>query len=180
MQSPHRQRAGFSLIELMIVVGILGILAAIAVPTFVTYLRRAKASEAREMLNSLFAQAASYYYPERSDQGVSGQHTAGCTVDAADNAIAPTDAKQRGTYTAPSWRSLGFSHEYSYYRLEIAPQTGTGRCRNTAGSLEIYTLRAVGDLDGDGDTSLFEIAVGSNGENELYRSRGFYVASETE
>lgn len=164
----------------MIVVTILGILAAVAIPNFITYMRRAKTVEAREMLHSLFGQVASYYYPERADRGVTGQHTAGCTVDSVDNAVTPRDVKQRGDYAAASWRSLGYSHEYSYYRLEIATNGGTGRCQNTANTPDTYTLRARGDLDGDGDPSLFEVAVASNGENELYRSRGFYVFNETE
>ena len=98
----------------------------------------------------------------------------------ADNAVVPSDQKQRGDYTTPSWRSLGFSHEFSYYRMEIVTQPAGGQCRNPAGAIDLYQLRAVGDLDGDGITSLFEVAVGSTNENELYRSKGFYVNNETE
>jgi type IV pilus assembly protein PilA len=163
----------------MIVVAILGVLAAIAIPTFVTYVRRAKASETTSLLKSMFTQVATYYYPERADQGLQGQHTAACVVGSADNAVNPRDVKQRGDYSGPAWRSLGFTHEYSYFRLEIST-TGGARCQVVANTLDLYTLRARGDLDGDGDTSLFEVAVGSNGENELYRSRGLYVVAETE
>ena len=180
MQSSRTRRAGFTLIELMIVVAILGILGAIVIPSFVAYLRKAKTVEAREMLHSLFAQVNSYYYPERSERGLQGNHTAGCTVATADNAVVPSDQKQRGDYTTPSWRSLGFSHEFSYYRMEIVTQPAGGQCRNPAGAIDLYQLRAVGDLDGDGITSLFEVAVGSTNENELYRSKGFYVNNETE
>jgi Tfp pilus assembly protein PilE len=164
----------------MIVVAILGVLAAVAVPSFINYLRRAKTAEAKEMLHSLFGQAASYYYPERAAQGIAGQHTAGCTVDPTDNAVTPNALKQRGDYAAASWRSLGFTHEFSYYRLEITTHAGAGQCQNAANTPDMYTLRAVGDLDDDGTTSRFEVAVASDGENELYRSRGFFVQNETE
>jgi type IV pilus assembly protein PilE len=53
----HRQSRGFTLIELMIVVGVIGILAAIAYPSYQDYVMRARRVDAQGiMLNIQFLQ----------------------------------------------------------------------------------------------------------------------------
>ena len=56
-----RNRQGFSLTELMIVVAIIGILAVIAIPNFLKYQARAKQSEAKTNLAALHASAMAYF-----------------------------------------------------------------------------------------------------------------------
>ena len=51
---------GFTLIELMIVVAIIGILAAIAIPNFMSYQCKAKASEAKSNLGNLMTAQEAY------------------------------------------------------------------------------------------------------------------------
>src|SRR4051812_8226455 len=101
-------KKGFTLIELMIVVAIIGILAAIAIPNFIRFQARAKQSEAKGNLKSIFTAERSYFQehdrygdnfktigfaPERNNRylfqvGTAGQHEDRTKVDA----VSPSDA----------------------------------------------------------------------------------------
>lgn len=171
--------AGFTLIELMIVVAILGILAAIAIPAFVTYVRRAKSAEAYEQVKQMFSHAAVYYARERPGSGMTDSAMAACSVASSDNKVTPSPQKQAGDYADPGFIALGVKSSPSYFRYELVNLDGTPRCGVPA-STPLYTIRARGDLDGDGTGSRIELASGSNSDNELYHASGFFVENETE
>ncbi len=56
-----KKNLGFTLVELMIVVGVMGILAAIAIPQYDSYLRKSKRAEAKTALNALAQLQESFY-----------------------------------------------------------------------------------------------------------------------
>jgi type IV pilus assembly protein PilA len=56
-----RDRKGFTLIELMIVVAIIGILAAIAIPNFLKFQAKSKQSEAKTNLKAVYTAQTSYF-----------------------------------------------------------------------------------------------------------------------
>lgn len=80
----HAQ-AGFSLVELMVVVTIIGILAGIAMPKFQTFRARAQQTEAKSGLNGLFMAASSFQanYNEFPGQAASGAPPAALNAFAA-------------------------------------------------------------------------------------------------
>lgn len=49
-----KNNAGFTLVELLVVIAIVGILATIAIPSFTSFMSKAKQSEAKQVLGGLY------------------------------------------------------------------------------------------------------------------------------
>ena len=193
MSKLFSKREGFTLIELMIVVAIIGILAAIAIPAFINYVKRSKTSEAPANLKALFTGASSYYESERWPRGVETGADNAAQIAASTHCLTgpmpdpgynPSDQKNIIDWSQiPQYQALNFAPtDPVYYQYLIASSTNEadGMCGSEPGSDEIYTFSAVGDLDGDGSTSLFEMAVGTNADNALVRAPGIYTQNELE
>ena len=60
-KSIRKGKAGFSLVELMIVVAIIGVLAALAVPRFQTFQAKAKQAEAKSNLSHIYTLEQAYF-----------------------------------------------------------------------------------------------------------------------
>lgn len=79
-----RNRKGFTLIELMVVVIIVLVLAGIAVPVYMHYIQEGKKSEAYAVIDSVVAGALTYF--QRNNTYVGGTMTNFLAQDDVDNA----------------------------------------------------------------------------------------------
>jgi len=170
-----KNRKGFTLIELMIVVAILGILAAVAIPAFLKYIKRSKTSEATMNVRKLYDGSVSYFSSEHVDSDgeilearfpdSSGPKPTVATIGATKVEVNDWD-------TDSTFEALQFSVADPLYYAYQYDSEGT---ENTSR----FTTSAFGDLDGDGSYSTF-VRFGSIIEMEVRGSSGLYIASELE
>lgn len=127
-----KNKKGFTLIELMIVVAIIGILAAIAIPNFLTFRLKAKTSEAKSNLGAIRTVEEAYkaeedeYYPN------------GGTIALYPGGV-PATTKKTWTPSATPFSALGFEPAGQVYYAY-----GISACAATTFQADAY-----GDLDGD-------------------------------
>ena len=136
--SRSRTHAGFTLIELMIVVGIIGTPAAIAIPNFVRFQLKSKTAEATVNLAAIRVVEDSHYIGNG-------------TYLAANPEPPAVPGQTPGTFDdlSADFAQLGFGPEgrvYFSYSVAIAAD-GSG-----------YTSDAVGDIDGNGTNQIWGYA----------------------
>jgi type IV pilus assembly protein PilA len=125
---------GFTLIELMIVVAIIGILAAIAIPAYQSYVARAQASEALELLSGAKTPLAEFY----ADRGVWPAAAASIGMDVGGHYVLSSIALDSGAgSTLPelvlraTFRSSGVAKSIQGKRIVLETLDGgiRWRCR---------------------------------------------------
>jgi type IV pilus assembly protein PilA len=138
-----RNRKGFTLVELMIVVAIIGILAAIAIPNFLQFRLKAKTSEAKSNLGAIRSTEVAYF--AEWNVYVGNQAPTPIANRAGDDQKRQWDKTTR-------FSIIGFAPEgmvYFSYAMDG---------NDWPSSTEGFDVHAYGDLDKDGTISDFWVS----------------------
>jgi prepilin-type N-terminal cleavage/methylation domain-containing protein len=156
MRSPKRSRnqGGFTLIELMIVIGLIGVIAAIAIPTFMTYQARSRRTEGTTNVAGI-ARAYTVYHADKGKFPDMVVETAalGAAESTLPNPLAhglaapsttklPWDAPTEAFFSIVGWRPEG----NVFYTYDVETSCGGTVCTDQT----CFTITAHGDVDGNG------------------------------
>ncbi len=140
MSAKSNSKAGFTLVELVIVVGIIGLLAAIAIPNFLSYQARSRRSEAFVNLAAV-SRIQSTFYAERGEFFEAGSWPDFVGLYGGDLSARKMtwDAASEAAYAELGWQPEG----QVYYVYDT--NTGATACTCTT----CFTATAGGDVDDD-------------------------------
>jgi len=140
MSAKSNSKAGFTLVELVIVVGIVGLLAAIAIPNFLSYQARSRRSEAYVNLAAV-SRIQSTFYAERGEFFEAGSWPDFVSLYGGDLSARKMtwDAASEAAYAELGWQPEG----QVYYVYD----TNTGATACTCSTC--FTATAAGDVDDD-------------------------------
>jgi type IV pilus assembly protein PilA len=144
-QTRMHSRRGFTLIELMITVGIIGVLAAIAVPNFIRYQARSRRSEAMTNVSAI-ARSQTAYSAERNEFAwTDSSYPDDSMYGGLGTSKMPWDAESQMWFGELGWAPEG---EVFYSYGTYSPSMPGNSCTCTL----CFTAVAYGDVDGNGST----------------------------
>lgn len=128
--SRRRTGAGFTLVELMIVVAVVAILAAIAYPSYMDSVRKSRRSQAKSVLVELAQLAERHYTVNNSYAGFAAK---------MENAPLLTEAKMY---------DITISAQAQQFSLAAAPKAGSAQAADKCGVLTLNQVGVRGNAKG--------------------------------
>ena len=159
MHPRKRPAAGYTLIELMVVVAVIGVLAVVAIPAFTSYLMRARTTEAVTFLGEIRQRQESYRAEFGSYCSASAMSGSAVSGGAWNPRTLPAGNKVLFDPSLDDWDQLGAAPDgpsYFRYRTTAGPPGTNPGVPGYDGSQFWFIAQAQGDLDADGDTVIFE------------------------
>lgn len=158
------RRAGFTLMELMIVVAIIGVLAAVAIPAYISYMHRARTAEAVTFLGEIRQRQESYRAEFGQYCSASGTG-AGIEAGAWNPGTSSGTARSSWNPAVNSWNQLGASPDalviFQYRTMAGGPRSVSGV--PGMGTADFwFVAQAQADLDSDGTYIRMEVTSVSN------------------
>lgn len=149
-----RRSQGFTVTELMIAVVIIGVLATLAIPSFTSYIYKARVTEASNFLGEIKQRQESYRNEFGQYCGVSSDLT-----DFNPSTIPGIDPVM--WESTPAWDQLGASPDgptrFQYATIAGFPGVAPPADTNMNSNDHWFVARAQGDLDEDGVPFFLEI-----------------------
>lgn len=173
------------MVEVAAIVCVVGVVLAVFIPTFLRELRTSKTSEAAEHLELLYQRSAAYFVARRP-QAEGPARTACLPPTAGPTPRAPTEDPEEVDFQSDdtpgheTWRALEFEPRIPIRFSYTFEPTASGCGLRSPEGTYLLTLRAEGDLDGDGERSVFERRARANDEGELEPTDILYVRDRAE
>ncbi len=141
-----RQSAGFTLVEVMIVVALIGVLASVALPGFLSYQARTRRSEAYANLSAVAQSQAAFYAVKGFYHGTGLSYPDPALYGGLGTKSMPWDVPSEAAFAELGWAPEG--QVYYSYETNTPEVVGSGCSCSVC-----FTATAFGDVDGNGQLS---------------------------